>query len=277
MSTQRSAVTAALVFCFLALDVEGKEGPTGGWAKALNASRHTKTCFGTTGGTVVDVGARGGGETRMAMRLGFSVVAVECSRKAFVSLRDTFQRKPDVSLHFGCASDKPGVAQLYDAVDSSSLHKHAVSAGPEVRKLRSGRNKTVAVPLIVLDTLLASRSKICGAKIDTQGHELHVMMGMEKMISKHRPVLYFEYIPRLIGADGPKLMAWVKARGYKCDFPNGCGPVPASAMPASSPRAHGIFNSFFSRGSSTGVAKVGARSVAPKMADAICNNIMCVP
>ena len=97
--------------------VRAREGIDGGWARALNESRKNTGCLSehVSGalGLAVDVGARGGAETMLARKLAdYSVVALECSRKAFTSIAERFRNDPNIELHYGCASDMAGSAPL---------------------------------------------------------------------------------------------------------------------------------------------------------------------
>ena len=77
---------AIFVLCLGVRPIACKESREGGWAKALALSRAAGPCAGTTGGVVVDVGARGGGETALALGYGYTTVTIECSPDAHRSL-----------------------------------------------------------------------------------------------------------------------------------------------------------------------------------------------
>ena len=160
----------------------------------------------------------------MALKFGYSVVAVECSPRAYKQLAGLYGGNGNVQLHNGCASDVAGTAVLHDASDSSSLHEYAVATGPEKAKLvktSSRQHRVHNVSLIVMDSVLAARARICAVKLDTQGHELHVLKGMKATIARHRPTIYFEMMPRLLSPDDVQnLIPWVMAQGYECDPPN---------------------------------------------------------
>ena len=254
-SDSRRRILLTLIFNSLA---RAREGIDGGWARALNESRKNTGCLSGlsehvsgASGLAVDVGARGGAETMLARKLaGYSVVALECSHKAFVDIAERFRNDPNIELHYGCASDVAGPAplaptaslpttpiphessprhtwlagqaQLHEAADSSSMHSRAVSQGKELQKAKHSKHRSTKVPTLVVDDLLKGKAaRLCAVKVDTQGHELHVLMGMRRAIRRHKPVLYFEYSRKLLGEDFEKLLPWIKAKGYSC-IPSTC-------------------------------------------------------
>ena len=60
-----------------------------------------------------------------------------------------------------------------------------------------------------LDNILASKNyPVSLIKIDVQGHELDVLKSGKKTITKHKPVIYFEFAPYLYKEFGysPKIL-----------------------------------------------------------------------
>ena len=219
-------VLCALLFLGMA---SAKENSESGWGMALELSRSlVGACADMkVGGLAVDVGARGGTETRMALRSNFSTITVECSRAAAELIKaehnNTQGRSVWADVHWACASDKTGTATLYEASDSSSLHARAVEGDQERRKFKKSGNAKSEVPLVVLDDLLDARSEpLCAVKVDTQGNDFAVLRGMKRALGRHRPVLYFEHSVKMLGnVKAAKFLPWVRGHGYHC-FPRTC-------------------------------------------------------
>ena len=216
---------AIFVLCLGVRPIACKESREGGWAKALALSRAAGPCAGTTGGVVVDVGARGGGETALALGYGYTTVTIECSPDAHRSLKTSLQksiRDKHVALHFGCATDKAGTITLNLASDSSSVNKRAVSGATEVRKAHRdrkayGNHSTLQVPALVVDELLPPAKTLCAVKSDAQGHEFNVLKGLSKALKRDLPVLYFEFDTHFMPDDAARdLPPWLESLGYEC-------------------------------------------------------------
>ena len=227
-STMRMLALRLLCAC-LTLAV-GKESREGGWAKALALSRAAGPCEGEGDGLAVDVGARGGGETLLALAYGYNVIAVECSLDAYGSMKQQFSKTGKkaaygdrVDLRYGCAHDKPGTLQLNLAHDSSSVSKRAVSGDLQLKKAlkeQKMHNESVrTVPAIVLDTLLPEQKKLCAVKVDSQGHEEAVFHGMANALARDLPVLYFEYDTSFLPLDRKSYLPWLHKLGYTCTPP----------------------------------------------------------
>lgn len=181
-------------------------------------------------GVVVDVGANGGTEIKQALALGHRVIAIECLPSAFSNLRKAFEMIPSrVRLHFGCAAAEPGELVLHvDPTrngDSSSLFpdselKGLLSKDGILRKLLPTKAKdatieTTRVPALVLDTLLRNTTGIRLIKIDTQGAEEAVLLGLNETLQREQPVLLYEsYV--LASPAGLRVRARLSDMGYLC-------------------------------------------------------------
>jgi FkbM family methyltransferase len=58
------------------------------------------------------------------------------------------------------------------------------------------------VAVTTLDRLLAAESGVAFIKVDTDGFDLDVLLGARGTIERHRPMLYFELDPSLLGWGG---------------------------------------------------------------------------
>ena len=179
-------------------------------------------------GLVLDVGANGGRETEQARSMGYDVVAVECLQREYAKLSDKWRRDSHITLLNGCASDQLSLQRFSQAGTGSSLHPEAVSQGIELDAFKKSRQTVTNVMTFPMDPLVEKRpdpqQPVCVVKIDTQGHEISVMRGVERTLRKHRPVVIFELDYRF----GPQVnltTPWMVALGYDCAIPTpGKGP-----------------------------------------------------
>lgn len=139
--------------------------------------------------TILDVGANIGKVTFpvMAMRQTHTVIAVEPVRNNMDMLCMTANLNgwlghPGLTLVQAAMSDKPGNISIFvpeGREDNAALSSAAATAN--VHKPKHGEN----VKLIVADELLAQgRLKPDVIKIDTQGHEIHVLRGLRKYLAR---------------------------------------------------------------------------------------------
>ena len=75
------------------------------------------------------------------------------------------------------------------------------------------------VRAVVLDTLLAAEPKLDVVKMDIEGHEPIALRGMRQTLTRHHPVLFFEFHPRLMQEnfqqDGREYLRALMALGYR--------------------------------------------------------------
>ena len=60
-------------------------------------------------------------------------------------------------------------------------------------------NAIIKVPTVTLDEDLADLSSIALIKIDCEGYEYHILKGAKKLIERHRPFLFLELHPTMLG------------------------------------------------------------------------------
>lgn len=138
------------------------------------------------GDVVVDIGANIGYYTRMVSRIvgvDGSVLAVEPMPTAFRILQMNCADLSNVTLFNLALNNQVGEATFYVRRngDTSSL-----SPDPNA--------KAVQVKMTTLDDMLAKYSKVDFIKIDVEGFELEVLYGSQKVISKCKPIVYFELL-----------------------------------------------------------------------------------
>jgi FkbM family methyltransferase len=139
------------------------------------------------GQTAIDVGANIGFITTMlASIVGREgrVVAFEPSPPVFEKLQKTIAANrldQVVALNFGCGA-APSIERL-SQVTGSSGNASIIGTGPESTEIRLERLDDVAD---------ASATPVSLLKIDTEGYEPEVLRGAERLIAKHRPIIYLE-------------------------------------------------------------------------------------
>ena len=75
------------------------------------------------------------------------------------------------------------------------------------------------VRAVVLDALLAQEPRLDVVKMDIEGHEPIALRGMTQTLTRHHPVLFFEFHPRLMQEnfqqDGREYLRALLALGYR--------------------------------------------------------------
>ncbi|EOD11379.1 hypothetical protein EMIHUDRAFT_214724 [Emiliania huxleyi CCMP1516] len=181
-------------------------------------------------GVAIDVGANGGCESTVALNAGRRVIAFECLSSAYFELLGNIAA--NATLVHLCAGSKPHLAELHLAADSSSLLSQNVRFGNEARKavrnLRHGGRARETVAIVPLDSIIPSTERVALIKVDTQGYEYHVLMGLMQTLRRECPVLAYEDVPTK--ANGRKVAdshPWAKLGdpakdllaplGYRCE------------------------------------------------------------
>ena len=143
------------------------------------------------GDTFIDVGANVGFYTRMGSLIvggGGRVIAFEPMPTALRLLRMNSADLSNVTVEAKALSDHEGVAKFYirGQGDTSSL-----SPGSSAQQ--------VQVEVTTLDNSLFREEshveRVDFIKIDVEGLELSVLRGATNTISKHQPIVYFEFLP----------------------------------------------------------------------------------
>lgn len=164
-------------------------------------------------GTVIDVGANGGGEMKASLDSGYEVIGIECAPRPYWHLMQMFQDHPKATVLSGCAGDAFGIFDLHMADDSSSMIKeNAVFGAAEKRKHAKEKRKVYRVATYPLDDILSNINDIVLIKIDTQGSEFGVLNGAKKILAEQKPVIIYEfYMDR-----SEKALELLKTLNYSC-------------------------------------------------------------
>ncbi len=167
-----------------------------------------------SGMTVVDIGANIGYYTLIASaHVGVSgkILAYEPEPENLRFLDTTIVKNNlrNVSVIRSALGEKTGVATLY--CDPNNKGKHTM--------LPTAANTPIYVPTTTLDQSLKDQSvqKVDLIKIDTEGWEAKIFLGMQHTLSAYHPQIFFEFAPeriRLTGEDPLYLLDTLTALGY---------------------------------------------------------------
>lgn len=166
--------------------------------------------------TILDVGAHHGEYTRFVKQLAprATVYAFEPHPRAFAVLQGQAARDGVVAVNYGCG-DATGPADLYDyAEHAGSVH---ATVYPDVMtSLHRGRPESVRAHFIMLDEFIRERgiNHVELLKIDTEGHELKVLLGLRATLAKNLiDVVQFEF-------NAMNVMSRVFCRDFYAALPN---------------------------------------------------------
>jgi FkbM family methyltransferase len=142
-----------------------------------------------------DIGAHVGSRVRAWRTLGATVVAVEPQPDCVGVLRLLFGRDPKVEIVPKAIGAAPGRARLAISTATptvSSLSPDWIEEVATDRRFSRVRwNRSVEVDVVTLDDLMASHGEPAFCKIDVEGFELEVLMGLSHPLR----ALSFEYLP----------------------------------------------------------------------------------
>ncbi len=144
-------------------------------------------------GLAFDVGAHVGDRTASFLRLGASVVALEPQPRVFRALRLIHGRKAGVRLVPEAVGSTPGqiAMRINSGNPTVSTLSDAFIDATIGAPMWAGQvwDRSIAVPVTTLDRLIAQHGNPDFIKIDVEGHELDVLMGLSRPVS----ALSFEF------------------------------------------------------------------------------------
>lgn len=149
--------------------------------------------FITQGGLAFDIGAHVGDRTASFLRLGASVIALEPQPRIFRALRLIHGRTPQVTLRCEAAGASPSQITMYLNSDNPTISTASsdLIAAAQGSQAWQGQvwDTQVRVQVTTLDQLIADHGLPDFTKIDVEGHEAEVLLGLSAPL----PALSFEF------------------------------------------------------------------------------------
>ena len=145
------------------------------------------------GDLVFDIGAHVGDRVASFRRLGARVVAVEPQPPLVLTLKTLYGRDRNVTIESKAVGSSPGTLDMKINVDNPTISTIS-SAFIDAAKGAQGWEgqvweKTISVPVITVDELVAAHGIPSFIKIDVEGYEQEVLAGMTRPV----PALSFEF------------------------------------------------------------------------------------
>lgn len=165
---------------------------------------------------VVDVGACVGYYTIAFAEKCKEVYAFEPSKQNFEQLRKNTTHLKNIDLYNYAVSDSFEIVDLYlcDNDTTKGINWGMNRLYPS-QWWNSGKKQKIST--VKLDDFLSDLTNINFVKIDVEGWEYHVLLGMKNIIEKFKPILFLEFhIPSLVEANtNPKdIFDFLKTKNY---------------------------------------------------------------
>lgn len=149
--------------------------------------------FVSKGGLAFDIGAHVGDRTGSFLRLGARVVALEPQPRVFRALRLIHGRAEAAALQCEAVGAEVGTVTMFVNTANptiSTASADLVAAAPTARGWHGQVwDRQITVPVTTLDRLIAVHGRPDFVKIDVEGHEHEVLLGLSAAL----PMLSFEF------------------------------------------------------------------------------------
>jgi FkbM family methyltransferase len=137
------------------------------------------------------------------------IIAFEPEPAIFALLHENVRANnlKSVTLRNVACGDAPGTLKFCTGINGNVLAGEAggeamASGGDPSHSHGESSGRTISVPVVRLDDELRSAGHIALIKIDCEGFEWHILNGRRETIAAHRPPLFLEIHPKLIGNFG---------------------------------------------------------------------------
>jgi len=186
------------------------------------------------GASTLDIGANLGWTTRLMSALVGTkghVHAFEPIPSAYANLLVNIAAAPckNITPHPVAVADYCGKLELF-------LASGDVTALATVRAPGAGESATShTVDVITIDSLLNEVSHVDFVKIDVEGAEYKVLLGMQALIARDHPILTIELSDAWlakVGSSARELIHFLTERGYAISWLDGDRIVPLTSVPA---------------------------------------------
>jgi len=182
------------------------------WTEVDEAMRAFYATLIEPGDLVFDVGANVGNRTKVFLRLGARVIAIEPQPSCGSLLARAFRDDPRVTVVCEALGAASGEAKMKvsDASTISSMSPNWIEAVRSSGRFATYRwNRTISVPVTTLDALMERYGVPAFIKIDVEGFEFAVLQGLSRAIR----ALSFEFTPECADA-GLSCVARLESLGF---------------------------------------------------------------
>jgi FkbM family methyltransferase len=167
------------------------------------------------GDLVFDIGAHVGSRTMVWSRMGARVVAVEPLPQAVRTLRILFGRSPRVKVVPAAVGAEAGSLPMLVSEREPTVSTLSPAWADRMRSERTAFattrwERSITVPVVTLDQLIAEYGAPAFCKIDTEGYDLQVLLGLSHPIR----ALSFEYVPPAFDLVRPCMQRLSELREY---------------------------------------------------------------